>query len=101
MKIPTKTFGYATYDLVQALNQLVDALSLEESLLERLLARIMALPAERLFRMKRSVHLLVSDYDAPGYGTIADGTYQSPILIQWGQAARRERRIEVTLSRFV
>jgi len=100
-KIPTKTFGYATYDLVQALNQLVDALSLEESLLERLLARIMALPAERLFRMKRSVHLLVSDYDAPGYGTIADGTYQSPILIQWGQAARRERRIEVTLSRFV
>ena len=100
-KIPTKTFGYATYDLVQALNQLVDALSLEESLLERLLARIMAMPAERLFRMKRSVNLLVSDYDSAGQGIITDGTYQSPILIQWGRAPRRERHLEITLSRFV
>ncbi len=99
--IPTKTMGYATYDLVQALNQLVDALNLKESLLERLLARVMALPADRLFRMKRSVNLLVSDYDSPGEGAITDGTYQSPILIQWGQAPSRTRHLEITLSRFV
>jgi hypothetical protein len=99
--IPTKTMGYATYDLVQALNQLVDALNLEESLLARLLGRIMALPAERLFRMKRSVHLLVSDHETPGDAAMVQGHYQSPILIQWGRAPGRARRIELTLSRFV
>lgn len=99
--IPTKTIGYATYDLVQALNQLVDALNLEESLLARLLGRIMALPAERLFRMKRSVHLLLSDHDTPGETSIVQGHYQSPILIQWGHAPGRARQIQLTLSRFV
>ena len=100
-RIPIKAMGYATYDLVQALNQLVDALSLEESLLERLLVRIMTLPAERLFRMKRVVSLLVSDYDSPGRGVITAGTYQSPILIQWGRASGWVRHLEITLSRFV
>jgi len=98
--IPTKTLGYATYDLVRALNQLVDALGLEESLLERLLARAMALPAERFLRMKRSVSLLVSDGRTPGTGSIVEGTYQSPILVQWGHAPRKARHIELTLTRF-
>ncbi len=99
--IPSKTKGYATYDLVQALNQLVDALGLEESWIERLLARAMAVPAARFLRMKRSVSLLVSDRRTPGKGGIVDGTYQRPILVQWQQAPRRARHLELTLSEFV
>lgn len=97
--IPSKTLGYATYDLVRALNQLVDALGLKESLIERLLARAMALPAERFLRMKRSVSLLVSDRQTPGTGGIVEGTYQSPILVQWHRAPRQARQLVLTLSR--
>ena len=99
--IPTKTLGYATYDLVRALNQLVDALGMKESWLERLLAHAMAVPAERFFRMKRSVNLLVSDRHTPGRGGIVEGTYQSPILVQWGRAPRQTRQLEIVLTRFV
>jgi len=99
--IPTKTLGYATYDLVRALNQLVDALGLHESLIERLLARFMAMPAERFLRMKRSVNLLVSDRHVAGRGAIVEGTYQSPILVQWRHTPRRARQLDLTLSRFV
>jgi len=98
--IPTKTLGYATYDLVRALNQLVDALGLKESLIERLLARAMAVPAERFLRMKRSVSLLVSDRDTPGAGGIVEGTYQSPILVQWRGTPRRTRQVVLALSSF-
>ncbi len=99
--IPSKTLGYAKYDLVRALNQFVEALGLSESLIERMLARAMALPAERFLRMKRSVSLLVSDRSAPGHGAIVEGTYQSPILVQWHQAPGRVRHLDVTLDRFV
>jgi thiamine phosphate synthase YjbQ (UPF0047 family) len=99
--IPTKTLGYATYDLVRAINQLVDALGMKESWLERLLAHAMAVPAERFFRMKRSVNLLVSDRQTPGRGGIVEGTYQSPILVQWGRAPRQTRQLEIVLTRFV
>ena len=99
--IPSKTLGYATYDLVRALNQLMDALGMKESWLERLMARAMAVPAERFFRMKRSVNLLVSDRQTPGRGGIVEGTYQSPILVQWGHAPRQTRQLEFVLTRFV
>ncbi len=99
--IPAKTLDYAKYDLVRALNQLVEALGLSESRLERLIARAMAMPAERFLRMKRSVNLLVSDRDTPGRGAILEGTYQSPILVQWRPADGRTRYIDVTLNRFV
>lgn len=101
LAIPTKTLGYAKFDLVRTLNQFVDAVGLNESFIERLLARAMALPAERFLRMKRSVNLFVSDRGSPGQGTIVEGTYQSPILVQWRQAPRRVRHIELSLVRFI
>jgi thiamine phosphate synthase YjbQ (UPF0047 family) len=101
LAIPTKTLGYARYDLVQTLNQFVDAVGLNESFLERLLARVMALPAERFLRMKRSVNLLVADRAVPGQGTIVEGTYQSPILVQWQKTPGQMRQIEMTLVRFI
>ena len=61
--VPSKTIDYAKYDLVRALNRLVDALGLAESAIERVLAQALAVPASRFLRMKRSVDLLVSGFE--------------------------------------
>jgi hypothetical protein len=81
------------------LNKLVDALGLNESVIERVLARAMAVPAERFLRFKRAVNLLVSDTQDPGHGTIVQGVYQSPILVQWDHASNHVRTVDITLSR--
>jgi hypothetical protein len=99
--IPAKTLDYAKYDLVRVFNRLVDALGLRESMVERVLSQAIAMPAARFLRMKRSVSLLVSDRDTPGHGGIVEGTYQSPILVQWGGGGRRTRTLDITLTRFV
>ena len=97
--IPNKTIGYAKYDFVRILNETFDALHMNESLMETVLARLIGAPARRFLRMKRSVSLLVSDREIPDRGSIADGKYQSPILVQWRKAAGRQRLIDVTLTR--
>jgi len=95
--VPAKTLGYAKYDLVRVLNQSLDSLGLRGSIVEKVVARTLAVPAARFFRMRRSVSLLVSDTqgDYPG---IIEGTYQSPILVQWQHAPRQSRVLNVTLS---
>ena len=98
--IPTKTIDYARYDMVRVFNELVDALGLSESVVEKILARFIGAPARRFLRMKRSVSLMVSDREQPGHGAIAEGTFQSPILVQWQRCDRRERAVDVTLTRF-
>jgi hypothetical protein len=98
--IPNKTIGYAKYDMVRVFNELLDALGLNESVVEKILARFIGAPARRFLRMKRSVSLLVSDHDEAGHGALAEGTFQSPILVQWQPCERRERSIDVTLTRF-
>ena len=97
-EIPAKALDYAKYDMVRALNQVLDLTGLRESLLERLFARAIAVPAGRFLRMKRSVNLRIRESE--GRGVIADGRYQSPILVQWHRAARRVRELEATLTRF-
>jgi thiamine phosphate synthase YjbQ (UPF0047 family) len=97
--VPLKTLGYAKYDFVRVVNQLVDALGLHESVVERLFARALAAPAARFFGMKRRVDLLISDPQADGRGTLVEGTYQSPILVQWHRAPRQARFLDVTLTR--
>jgi hypothetical protein len=99
--IPAKTLDYAKYDLVRVFNRLVDALGLRESMVETVLSQAIAMPAARFLRMKRSVSLLVSDRAVPGQGTIIEGTYQSPILVQWHRGARQIRTLDLTLTRFV
>jgi thiamine phosphate synthase YjbQ (UPF0047 family) len=99
--IPSRTLDYAKYDLVRVFNQLVDALGLRESFVESVLSRAIAMPAARFLRMKRSVSLLVSDCHAPGKGAIVEGTYQSPILVQWHRGSQYSRALDVTLTRFV
>jgi hypothetical protein len=85
--------------MVRALNQVLDLTGLRESLLERLFARAIAVPAGRFLRMKRSVNLRIRESD--GRGVISDGRYQSPILVQWRRPDQRVRTLDATLSRFV
>ena len=99
--VPSKTIDYAKYDLVRAINRLVDALGLAESAIERVLAQALAVPASRFLRMKRSVDLLVSDSKTPGLPMVIEGTYQAPILVQWRKAHLGERQVTVTLTRFI
>ncbi len=99
--IPAKTLDYAKYDFVRVFNRLVDALGLRESFVESVLSRAIAMPAARFLRMKRSVSLFVSDRYASGRGAIVEGTYQSPILVQWHRGHRQARTLDVTLTRFV
>ena len=99
--IPAKTLDYAKYDLVRVFNQLVESLGLRDSLVESVLSRAIAMPAARFLRMKRSVSLLVSDRAVTGHGAIVEGTYQSPILVQWHRAQKQARVLDVALTRFV
>jgi thiamine phosphate synthase YjbQ (UPF0047 family) len=97
-QIPAKARDYAKYDMVRAMNQVLDLTGLRASLLERLFARAIAVPAGRFLRMKRAVNLRVRESD--GRGVIADGRYQSPILVQWNRPDARVRTIEAAITRF-
>jgi hypothetical protein len=99
--VPGKALDYAKYDLVRALNRLVDALGLGSSRIERLVARALEAPVSRFLRMKRSVDLLVSDGRTPGHGAVVEGTYQAPIMVQWRPASQGTRAVDVTLTRFL
>jgi hypothetical protein len=79
------------------MNTGLDTLGLRGSLVEKLIARTVAVPAARFFRMRRSVSLLVSERP-DGTSGIVEGTYQSPILVQWQRAPRQTRVLDVTLS---
>ena len=94
--VPAKTLGYAKYDFVRVLNQGLDTLGLRGSIVEKVVARTLAVPAARFFRMRRSVSLLVAQHD--GAPAIVEGTYQSPILVQWQHAPRQSRVLNVSLT---
>jgi len=94
--VPAKTLGYAKYDFVRVLNQSLDSLGLRGSIIEKVVARTLAVPAARFFRMRRSINLLVSA--EAGTTQIIEGTYQSPILVQWQHAPTQSRVINVSLT---
>lgn len=100
LAVPAKALAYARYDLVRALNRLVDALGLGSSRVERLVARTLEVSASRFIRMRRSIDLPISDAETPGVGRLVEGTYQVPILVQWRPATRTTRQVTLTLSRF-
>jgi len=95
--VPARTLDYAKYDLVRVLNKGLDTLGLRGSIVEKVVARTLAVPAARFFRMRRSVSLLVSTTDQ-GVPEIVEGLYQSPILVQWQHAPRQARVLDVTLT---
>ena len=101
LAVPAKALAYAKYDLVRALNKLVDALGLQSGRIEQLVARTLAVPASRFLRMQRGIDLLVSDTGTPGRGAVVQGTYQAPILVQWKPAPGSVRTVDIVLSRFL
>ena len=101
--IPGKAKNYAKYDLVQLTNKVLDKMGLSESVIERVIEKLLAVPAERFLRMQRSVSLLVNDYEEGSCGTIIQGRYQSPLLVQWNKPSssrKSSRTLKVTLYRF-
>lgn len=98
--VPQKTINYAKYDLVLVVNKILDSMGATNSPLERIVDKFLAVPAARFLRMKRKVNLLVSDREIHGRGRIVQGTYQSPILVQWDRAAEGHRILDVTITRF-
>jgi len=96
LAIPSKTINYAKYDLPRLLNSLLDALHWERSVLERAIAKVMALPARRLLRSRR-VTFLASHDEQSGRPRIVRGTYQSPILVQWQRAEASGRMVEIRI----
>jgi hypothetical protein len=97
LAVPARTLDYAKYDFVRVLNKGLDAFGLRGSIIEKVMARTLAVPAARFFRMRRSFSLLVSAGD-DGTPSIVEGLYQSPILVQWQHAPRHSRVLEVSLS---
>ena len=100
LSVPFKTLDYARYDLVHVFNSLMHAFHIEESAVERLLVRLISVPARRLLRIRRSVSFVVCPEARGDVGRVARGTYQSPILLQWGPSLGQVRRVEVSLVRF-
>jgi hypothetical protein len=80
------------------LNSGLDTLGLQDSLLEKFLARTVAVPAARVLRMRRSISMLVAEREDGSPGPV-EGLYQSPILIQWRPAPGAVRVLDVTLTR--
>lgn len=97
LAIPTKTLNYAKYDVPRLLNSLMEALRWEQSVLERVMAKVMAVPARRLLRSRRVTFLAAHDATA-GRPIVVRGQYQSPILVQWQHADAQARTIEITIS---
>jgi hypothetical protein len=99
LAIPGKTINYAKYDFVRVMNTLMEAFRLNESAVERLVAKVMAVPASRFLRSRR-VSFLASDHPGEGRARLIRGTYQSPILVQWQPAEGQVRELQVSIVRF-
>ena len=69
--IPGKTLNYAKYDVVHVLNSLMEALRLDQGSFERLVAKVMSLPARRFLRSRRVSFLAGSDRDTQRAGPAA------------------------------
>lgn len=98
--IREKAKNYAKYDLVLFVNEVIDVLGLSESLVERIIDKFIAASASRRLRMKRGVSLLVNNTDEFGRGSIVQGRYQSPIMVQWQKSTSQTRRVNARLVRF-
>jgi len=100
LAVPGKTLNYARYDFVRVFNSLVEVFGLDNSAVEKLAAKLLAVPARRFLRMKRRISFPATDQGGSGRARLVRGTYQSPILVQWGRSQEQLRSVEVSLVRF-
>ena len=99
VSIPGKTRSYAIYDIIHLYNELTKSVQFRPSVLEKVLSSLSA-PISRIFRLKRHITLLVSNRVGTEAGRIVQGTYQSPILLQYQIADKGVRCLEITLRNF-
>jgi thiamine phosphate synthase YjbQ (UPF0047 family) len=99
LTVPAKSMGYAKYDIVLVLNQLLDVLGLADTAVERAVHRLMRGPAQRRLRFKRAIDLPVTR-NGDGRSHLLRGRYQSPILIQWRSVPEQRRRLNLRLIRY-
>jgi hypothetical protein len=71
-------------------------LRLDQSSLERLVAKVMAFPARRFIRSRR-VSFFAAQEPGASAARVVRGTYQSPILVQWQTAEHEERRLSIAI----
>jgi thiamine phosphate synthase YjbQ (UPF0047 family) len=95
LSIPAKTLSYAQYDAVRILNSFMEAFRIDQSSFERMVAKMLSLPARYYFRSRRVVFLASSDDG--NVSQLIRGTYQSPILVQWQSAEKQTRNIDVSI----
>jgi thiamine phosphate synthase YjbQ (UPF0047 family) len=96
--VPQTLVGYARYDVVRVVNSGLDTLGRHGSRLEHFLAGLVAIPAARMFSLRRSISLLIAP-DIDGHAGPVEGRYQSPILIQCRRPPGDVRDLDVTLYR--
>jgi hypothetical protein len=90
-RVKEKTKDYLKYDRWR----------LRGTAAERLADALVRKAALRYLRMKRAVSLPVSDQDHAGStGTVVQGTYQSPILVQWSRPRSGVRTLEARIVAF-
>jgi thiamine phosphate synthase YjbQ (UPF0047 family) len=98
--IPSRTKEYAMYDFIHLFNETMDSLKINGSKAEKLLSKFIAVPAERILRMRRSINLLVKKNEEDDNWRIVQGQYQSPILVQWKKSSKNIRNLRITITRF-
>ena len=74
----------------------MEALRLDQSSFERLVAKLMSFPARCFFRSRR-VSFLATPDEGENTPRLARGAYQSPILVQWQSAEKQIRNIDINL----
>jgi hypothetical protein len=84
------------YDLIHLYNKLMKKRHITNSLVDKVLP-CLSLPLTRIFRLKKHIKLLVSSSMRTESGRIVQGTYQSPILLQYREAGGGVRCLDITL----
>lgn len=99
-QIPSRTKEYAMYDFIQLFNETMNTLKINGSKFEQLLSKFIAVPAERILRMRRSINLFVKKNEDDDNWRIVQGQYQSPILVQWKKSNKTTRNLNIAITRF-
>lgn len=99
-KIPSRTKEYAMYDFIHLFNRVMNSMKINGSVLEKTLSKLIAVPAEKVLRMRKSINLLIKKDDDLNDWRIVQGKYQSPIVIQWKKSPSNLRNIHISITRF-
>ena len=99
-KIPSRTKEYAKYDFVHIFNDLMDSFHISESVIEKMMAKAIALPAEKFLGVRKKVSFLISNNGKDRTAEILHGRYQSPILVQWKETPKLSRSVTLTITKY-